>query len=86
MAVAFLRVTPQLIRARIEELNQRIAQLARRPGFTVVDLFGLSLREIPEHPEYFCDDGFHPSAQGYDRICEFIWPAVEPYARAAASP
>ncbi len=76
-ARAWLGVTPQVIGARIRELNAVIDKLAERPGFSVVDLFAFSQREMPQHPEYFCPDGFHPSATGYDRWADLMWPHVE---------
>lgn len=75
-------VSRDLIRQRAEELNACFELFARRPRFTVVDLFGFSRREVPAHPEYFCSDGFHPSAEGYERWAEMMWPEVERIAKA----
>ena len=69
------------VTARVREFNAHLDALGRRPRFEVVDLFSFSQRELPAHPEYFCPDGFHPSAAGYDRWAELCWQAVE---RAAA--
>lgn len=74
---AFLNIPRALFVRRVLEMNERLNVLARRSGFTVVDLFSLSARELPSHPEYFCPDGFHPSSAGYDRWAELIWPAVQ---------
>jgi acyl-CoA thioesterase-1 len=81
-ARAWLGVTPQVILARINELNAAIEALAARPRFSVVDLFAFSQKEVPLHPEYFAPDGFHPSAVGYDRWADLLWPHVERIARA----
>src|SRR5258708_36864913 len=72
-----LRVPRALFVRRVQEINERLNALARRPRFTVVDVFSLTSRELPSHPEDFCPDGFHPSPAGYDRWAELMWPAVE---------
>jgi acyl-CoA thioesterase-1 len=72
-----LRVPRALFARRVQEINDRLNALARRKRFTVVDVFSLTSRELPSHPEYFCPDGFHPSPAGYDRWSELMWPAVE---------
>jgi lysophospholipase L1-like esterase len=74
---AFLNVPRALFVRRVLEMNERLSALARRPRFTLVDLFALSARELSTHPEYFSPDGFHPSAAGYDRWAELMWPAVQ---------
>lgn len=63
--------------SRIEEFNDIVNALAKRPRFTVVDLYGATHRELPAHPEYFSSDGFHPSAAGYERWAELLWPRME---------
>lgn len=74
---ASLRISLLTFQRRLDELNARIDALGRRAGFTVVDLFSFSRRELAGHPEYFCPDGFHPSPAGYDRWADLMWPAVE---------
>jgi lysophospholipase L1-like esterase len=73
----FLRIPRALFSRRVHELNERLTALARRPRFTVVDMFSFSARELASHPEYFSADGFHPSSVGYDRWAELMWPAVQ---------
>jgi acyl-CoA thioesterase I len=73
----FLNIPRSVFARRIGELNERLNALARRPRFTVVDLFAFSSRELASHPEFFCPDGFHPSSAGYDRWADLMWPAVE---------
>jgi len=73
----FLRIPRALFSRRVNELNERLNALARRPRFTVVDMFSFSARELASHPEYFSQDGFHPSSAGYDRWAELMWPAVQ---------
>ena len=79
---SFLHVPRAAFLHRVDELNGVVNALAGRPGFTVVNLFDYSRRELAGHPEFFSQDGFHPSAQGYDRWAELMWPAVEAVARA----
>lgn len=71
-----LHVPRTVFQQRIFEMNARIDALARRPRCTVVDLFNASRGELPSCAHYFCSDGFHPSAAGYDRWAELMWPAV----------
>ncbi len=73
----FLGIPRVQFARRVIELNDRLNALARRPRFIVVDVFSASARELASHPEYFCPDGFHPSAAGYDRWAELMWPAAQ---------
>lgn len=79
---SMLRVPMRVFAQRVDELNASLDALARRPRFTVVDLLGFSRRELRGHPEFFAPDGFHPSAAGYDRWADLLYPAVEAAARA----
>ena len=69
--------------ARLGQFNEALDALARRPRFTVVDVFGQSRAELagPAGAELFCPDGFHPSAKGYQRWAELLWPPVEAAAK-----
>ncbi|HVE83345.1 MAG TPA: GDSL-type esterase/lipase family protein [Myxococcales bacterium] len=80
---AFIRIPRAMFHARLLQLNEALGALARRPRFTVVDLFNLSRAELagPTGAELFCPDGFHPSAKGYQRWAELLWPAVEAAAK-----
>jgi lysophospholipase L1-like esterase len=73
---ALLGIPATALSARAHALNEHVHALARRPGFSVVDLHALG-DELPAHPEYFSADGFHPSAAGYDRWAELMLPAVQ---------
>lgn len=64
-------------RARIQLFNERIARIAERHGLTVVDAYGFSHEVIPDHPEFFSPDGFHPSDEGYEFWAVKMWPAVK---------
>ena len=63
-------------RRRIELFNEKLESIARRYELSVVDVYTETHRVIPEHPEFFSDDGFHPSAEGYSYWAETMWPAV----------
>ena len=42
--------TDDAFESRINEFNDLLNALGKRPNFTVVDLFGLSRAELPHHP------------------------------------
>jgi lysophospholipase L1-like esterase len=71
------RVPREIYAGRFEVFNAIIERIGRRHGFDVVDLFHRSQLLIPEHPEFFCPDGFHPSAMGYQVWADEMWPALE---------
>lgn len=72
----WLGINPRQISERVVRFNACIAKLATRRGFEVVDLFTPSHHELLAPNRYFSADGFHPSATGYDRWAELLWPAV----------
>ena len=63
-------------RRRLVEYNERIADAAARHGLHFADSFEKSAALIPEHPEYFSADGFHPSEEGYEFWAFEMWPVV----------
>ncbi len=73
LAERFLGVSRRQIEGRIEEYNERLRRLAMDHSYHLVDLFGAA--RLDEHPEYFSDDGFHPSAAGHAAWFEVMWPA-----------
>jgi lysophospholipase L1-like esterase len=79
-----LQIPKAVLVARILDFNARIAELAKRPRFTVVDLFSVSVREGAAFAQLFGADGFHPSSIGYERWTDELWPHVEPIGRAWA--
>ncbi len=81
VAEAWVGLSRAAISERIRQFNRHLDALAARPRFQVVDLFGFSQRELPSHPEYFCPDGFHPSAIGYTRWAELCLPPIREAAR-----
>jgi acyl-CoA thioesterase I len=69
-------VPSSLYEGRIEPFNDALAEVARRHGLHLVDLYGASRAYIPRHPEFFSGDGFHPSEAGYAQWAEFLYPTV----------
>ena len=61
---------------QIVEFNQRLEEIAGRYGITVFDIYSITSRELPSHPEYFSRDGFHPSDQGYELWAIEMWPTM----------
>ena len=61
---------------QIERFNERLEEIARRHGVTIFDIFSITRRELPSHPEYFSSDGFHPSDEGYELWAEQMWPTL----------
>jgi lysophospholipase L1-like esterase len=80
MVDALLQLPKAVFVARLMQFNGAIAKLSRRPNFEVVDLFSVVARE-KNIDAIFSGDGFHPSAHGYDRWAEELWPHVEAAAR-----
>jgi lysophospholipase L1-like esterase len=62
---------------RVMLFNRRIEEIASRNGLLVVDAFKATRETIPSHPEFFSDDGFHPSDKGYESWAEAMWPTVK---------
>jgi acyl-CoA thioesterase I len=62
-------------RRHIVAYNKRIDEIAKRHCLPVVDLYSRS-REFSEHPEFFSQDGIHPSDEGYEFWAKLVWPAV----------
>jgi acyl-CoA thioesterase I len=60
----------------IERFNERLEEIARGHQVTVFDVFTITRRELPSHPEYFSSDGFHPSDEGYELWAEQMWPTL----------
>jgi acyl-CoA thioesterase-1 len=65
------------VQARIQLFNERIAEVARRQELLLVDTYDMSREVIPNHPEFFSPDGFHPSDEGYEYWAKMMWPTVK---------
>ena len=61
---------------QIQTFNQRLEEIARRHGITVFDIYSITARDLPTHPEYFSRDGFHPSDAGYELWAIEMWPTI----------
>jgi acyl-CoA thioesterase-1 len=64
-------------RQDIIDFNQRVSQISAKHGVVVFDIYSVTSAELPEHPEYFSADGFHPSDKGYELWAEKMWPTLE---------
>jgi acyl-CoA thioesterase I len=60
----------------IDEYNQRLEASAALSQVTVFDIYSITHQQLPDHPEYFSADGFHPSDKGYELWSEAMWPIV----------
>jgi lysophospholipase L1-like esterase len=63
--------------SQIDQFCQRLEEIAKRHGVTVFDIYSITKDELPSHPEYFSNDGFHPSDEGYELWATHMWPTVE---------
>jgi lysophospholipase L1-like esterase len=68
---------------QIETFNHRLQEIANRHGVTVFDIYSITARALPTHPEYFSRDGFHPSDAGYELWAVEMWPTIERVIRAS---
>jgi len=77
LSPAVARLVPRsMYEKRIEVFNEHITATAARHGLTLIDLYAWSREALPGHRELFSEDGFHPSALGYDVWAERMLPAV----------
>jgi lysophospholipase L1-like esterase len=71
---------PQSLRSQyqqtIQEFNRRIDQLANQHGIVVFDVYTITHEELPNHPEFFSADQFHPSDAGYQLWADEMWPTI----------
>lgn len=61
---------------QIIQFSQRLEEIAKRHGVVVFDVYSITKDELPSHPEYFSNDGFHPSDEGYELWATHMWPTV----------
>lgn len=71
-----LNERPEVAR-RIALFNERIGEIATRYSLFVVDAYKATHEAIPSHPDFFSDDGFHPSDAGYECWAEAMWPTMK---------
>ncbi|MBV9960147.1 MAG: SGNH/GDSL hydrolase family protein [Acidobacteria bacterium] len=65
------------VRRRLLAFNLRLKELAERHGLLLVDAYEMTRETIPQHPEFFSADNFHPSDAGYEYWAELMWPTVK---------
>lgn len=61
---------------QIIQFNKKLEEIAAHHGVTVFDVYTVTTQELPSHPEYFSNDGFHPSDEGYELWAEKMWPTL----------
>lgn len=61
---------------QIIQFSKKLEEIAARHGVTVFDVYTITTKELPSHPEYFSSDGFHPSDEGYELWAEQMWPTL----------
>ena len=79
--ISFAPVIPpgehEPVRRRINAFNEKIHQIAERHKLHMVDAYAETHRVLESHPEFFSEDGFHPSDTGYEQWAEVMWPTVK---------
>jgi lysophospholipase L1-like esterase len=79
--ISFAPVVPSALREQtrrqVNLFNERIKEIVERYGVTPVDAYTETHAVMPTHPEFFSDDGFHPSDAGYEYWAKAMWPAVK---------
>jgi acyl-CoA thioesterase I len=65
-----------MVAYRVRAYNEIIAGIVARHRLTLVDSYTPSRRELPDHPEFFSADGFHPSDAGYRFWAALMWPGL----------
>lgn len=66
----------QQYQQEIIRFSQRLEEIAARHGVTVFDVYTITHEQLASHPEYFSEDGFHPSDAGYELWATQMWPTV----------
>jgi acyl-CoA thioesterase I len=79
--ISFAPVVPLSARASTRRsvllFNEKVHEIAKRYDLLIVDVYSETHRVIPSHPEFFSEDGFHPSSEGYEYWAETMWPIVK---------
>jgi lysophospholipase L1-like esterase len=79
--ISFAPVVPAYARDNtrrsVNLFNEKVQLIAERYQLHVVDTYTETHRVIPSHPEFFSEDGFHPSAEGYEYWAQTMWPLVK---------
>ncbi|MDQ3816893.1 MAG: SGNH/GDSL hydrolase family protein [Acidobacteriota bacterium] len=79
--ISYAPVVPEYARdetrRRVQAFNEKIEAIARQYGLLLVDAYTETQAIIPKHPEFFSEDGFHPSDAGYEYWAKTMWPTVK---------
>jgi acyl-CoA thioesterase-1 len=79
--ISFAPVVPAYARdetrRRVQLFNEKVYAIAERYKLLVVDIYTETHNVIPAHPEFFSEDGFHPSDAGYEYWAKTMWPIVK---------
>jgi lysophospholipase L1-like esterase len=79
--ISFAPAVPEFLRdearKRIVAYNGRVRDIAARQKLYFVDAYDKSHELIPQHPEFFSPDNFHPSEEGYELWAVLMWPTVK---------
>jgi len=79
--ISYAPVVPEYARdetrRRVQAFNQKIEAIARQYQLLVVDAYSETQSIIPNRPEFFSEDGFHPSDAGYEYWAKTMWPVVK---------
>jgi lysophospholipase L1-like esterase len=79
--ISFAPVVPATARdetrQRVTIFNEKVNAIAERYSLTVVDIYTETHNVIPKHPEFFSEDGFHPSDAGYEYWAKTMWPQIK---------
>ena len=71
---------PPVLRAeyhqQIVNFNQKLQEIASRHEVSVFDVYTVTHEHLASHPEFFSEDGFHPSDKGYEFWAEQMWPNI----------
>ncbi|MEK6806264.1 MAG: arylesterase [Pseudomonadota bacterium] len=71
-----MRVPPNYGAAYADEFQQSFARVAQEQKAVWVPFF---LADIALKPEFFQDDGIHPTAEAQPRLLEPVWKALKPH-------
>lgn len=61
---------------QIVAFNQKLEEIASRHEVSVFDNYTITREQLSSHPEFFSQDGFHPSDKGYEFWAEQMWPII----------
>jgi lysophospholipase L1-like esterase len=79
--ISFAPAVPEFLRdearRRIVAYNERVRDIAAHHQLRFIDAYEKSHQLIPQHPEFFSPDNFHPSDEGYELWAVLMWPTIK---------